>query len=419
MKVCVLSFTGLDTDGKDATRILKEMKSLVNAGHEVKALGLRLREALPQNESWYGVEIHRVKPVFGFDRNLQGEVPSRNPLAIARKLYVLIVKNTFGSGLALFRVARKENANVYHCFGIYSLIPGFFLKIFKRKVVVIYDAYEVPNMLIGNMTSFGFVARPLATIVGFSELFMSRIIDCVLTIPSKNNLFENRFKKHNKHVVPLNNVPLIDWIHIQDSKSELNDEESKYIIYMGALSRAKGIVRIIESFDLVHKVLPESKLVLIGGFGARSSDNPEKEVMGYIKEHGLESSVIITGHVDWKQVPRYLNNANVALHVYQPMMEHFHITYGSSSFYEYMAATLPIVSSDFLGTSPIIERFNCGILVNPLDEEAIANAIISLLDDPVRAREMGESGRKAFEQVYNWYVEEKKLLEAYSGFENN
>lgn len=56
---------------------------------------------------------------------------------------------------------------------------------------------------------------------------------------------------------------------------------------------------------------------------------------------------------------------------------------------------------------------DCGLLVNPLSPAEIANAIDTLVTDPVMAQCMGENGRRAVEQKYNWSNEEKKLFSFY------
>ena len=82
--------------------------------------------------------------------------------------------------------------------------------------------------------------------------------------------------------------------------------------------------------------------------------------------------------------------------------------------FEYMAAGMPVIASDFPLWRSIVEESACGLLVDPMDPKQIAVAIDKLLSDPNRAREMGESGRKAIIQKYNWGVEMSKLVDFYS-----
>jgi glycosyltransferase involved in cell wall biosynthesis len=85
--------------------------------------------------------------------------------------------------------------------------------------------------------------------------------------------------------------------------------------------------------------------------------------------------------------------------------------YGSSNkLFDYMASGIPIVATDFPLWREIIERSECGLLVNSNDPEAIAKAISYLFAHPYDAEAMGRRGRAAVEKFYSWKDEEKKLI---------
>ncbi|MEX1014416.1 MAG: glycosyltransferase, partial [Candidatus Paceibacterota bacterium] len=87
--------------------------------------------------------------------------------------------------------------------------------------------------------------------------------------------------------------------------------------------------------------------------------------------------------------------------------------------FEYMHAGLPVIASDFPLWREIIEGNNCGLLVNPLNPNEIAEAILWLYNNPDKAREMGRNGQKAVKEKYNWEQEEKKLLQLYETIAEN
>ncbi len=82
--------------------------------------------------------------------------------------------------------------------------------------------------------------------------------------------------------------------------------------------------------------------------------------------------------------------------------------------FEYMEAGLPIVCSDFPIWREIVEGNNCGLAVPYNDLESAVKAVQYILDNPVTAFVMGENGRKAVKEKYNWETEEKKLLQIYA-----
>jgi glycosyltransferase involved in cell wall biosynthesis len=81
--------------------------------------------------------------------------------------------------------------------------------------------------------------------------------------------------------------------------------------------------------------------------------------------------------------------------------------------FEYMAAGIPVIASDFPLWRRIVEDAECGLLVDPLDPRAIAAAVDWLVDNPEAAQRMGESGRKAILKRYSWDVEKRRLFQFY------
>ena len=73
--------------------------------------------------------------------------------------------------------------------------------------------------------------------------------------------------------------------------------------------------------------------------------------------------------------------------------------------------------SAFLGVrlirGRVVEEAQCGLLVDPLNPKAIAEAIRWLLEHPAEAEEMGKRGQEAIRKHFNWDNEANKLLVLY------
>ncbi|SUA50694.1 GDP-mannose-dependent alpha-(1-6)-phosphatidylinositol monomannoside mannosyltransferase [Oligella ureolytica] len=82
--------------------------------------------------------------------------------------------------------------------------------------------------------------------------------------------------------------------------------------------------------------------------------------------------------------------------------------------FEYMSAGVPVIGSNFPLWKEIIEGNQCGLCVDPLEPQAIAEAIDYLVTHPAEAEQMGRNGQKAVHERYNWGIEEAKLLEFYN-----
>ena len=132
---------------------------------------------------------------------------------------------------------------------------------------------------------------------------------------------------------------------------------------------------------------------------------------------GLEeawSRVVYHGRQERDGVAAALSRARVGLVVLQPRPNYLEAL--PVKLFEYMAAGIPCVASDFPLWREIIETAQCGLLVDPGDPEAIAAAVAWLLENESDAREMGQRGREAVENVYNWEGEARRLVDLYARF---
>jgi glycosyltransferase involved in cell wall biosynthesis len=81
--------------------------------------------------------------------------------------------------------------------------------------------------------------------------------------------------------------------------------------------------------------------------------------------------------------------------------------------FEYMAAGLPIVTSNLPNQIRIIDEARAGLLAQPEDPASFAAAIRELVRDPSLARQLGSNGQRAFRECYSWDSQMPALLDFY------
>lgn len=117
------------------------------------------------------------------------------------------------------------------------------------------------------------------------------------------------------------------------------------------------------------------------------------------------------GRITRKEVNELYGTARAGIVIYQPAENHYESQ--PVKMFEYMAAGLPVIASNFPHWRTIVEDAKCGICVNPEDPIEVRQACIELLNNPQKGQKMGIAGRTAVINKYSWDSEEKKLLGLY------
>jgi len=291
-------------------------------------------------------------------------------------------------------LARAEtlSADVFHFHDPELLPVGMRLKRLGRRVV--FDSHEdVPKDILSkeylNPVTRQVVSRLYAS---FERWGGSKFDAVVAATPS----IRDHCARFNARVVDINNYPLS--AEIAEGPTAQRAVE---ICYVGGISAARGVVEVVEAMALVRSGV---RLQLIGEFlseadGRRVSSSPG---WGHVDAHG---------HLERSQAQAFMRRSLAGVLTYHP--EPNHVAAQPNKLFEYMAAGIAVIVSDFPLWRQIVERFDCGICVDPQDPRAIAEAIDLLASDPDRAIAMGANGRQAILSSLNWDAEERKLLALY------
>jgi glycosyltransferase involved in cell wall biosynthesis len=301
----------------------------------------------------------------------------------------------------VWRRALETGADIFH-FHDPELIPaGLMLKLLGKRVV--YDAHEDLPEAIRSKEYIPAVLRPLVSIAaGFFEKTACRFFDAVVTATPA---IGDNFKPYNRRTVAVCNFPARDEFPVTAGKTWNAREYA--VAYLGVIADIRGLDRMLEAVSMIPGD-PAPTLILAGRFYPESLAGKINTLPGGDRVRWL-------GHLDRAGVARVLGSVRTGLVLLDPE-ERFKVAYPIKMF-EYMAAGIPVIASDFPLWRRIITEAGCGLLADPLNPKAIAEAIEYILTHPREAEAMGRLGREAVATKYNWEGERDKLLALYQSLE--
>jgi len=371
------------------TRIFhKEIKTLVKAGYEVSLIA---PQQTPDNDQMTNDKMATV---------VDG----------VRIIYLPKVRNRFFRIFCLtkqaYRLALEQGADIYHFHDPEFLYWAVKLKQ-KTGAKVIYDVHEdVPQQIISKEWIPQFFRKSIATVFNFYEKRKVRHLDFIIAATSK--IKENFQKAGINNAEMITNYPVLKYFEqkTKNKKQKTYNGEIK-LIYVGGLTRVRGIKEVVKSLDYIPN--EKVKLILIGKF---QEEGLEQELRALPEWEKVE----FKGWLSQKEAYQEMRNSNIGLVCFLP--EPNHINAIPNKIFEYMAAEIPVVASNFPLWKEIIEENKYGICVNPLEPKEIAKAIEYLIENSEEANKMGKNGRRAVLEKYNWEGESKKLLTIYQKLRN-
>ncbi len=193
---------------------------------------------------------------------------------------------------------------------------------------------------------------------------------------------------------PVNARFLRDRYHLRDAP---------VIVSITRMVARKNLRRLIEALPAVRAAVPDAVLILCG-------TGPEREaLMTQAKESGLGDAVRFPGRIaDGEMAAHYCLGDVFALASLssEKDIEGFGIVYLEAG-----ACEVPVVGGRAGGVPDAVAEGETGLLVNPESVPEIAAALIGLLRDRNRAREMGRRSRLRIQERFTWAAAAERALD--------
>jgi len=277
-----------------------------------------------------------------------------------------------------------------------ELIP-IGIKLKKKGKQVIFDIHENIALQIKNKIYLPrFVRFPLALGFRLYEQWALRQFDALIMAEDSYWSYYQKISLPKEVILNLPDVEALKNFRVT--------ERNEYgLFYIGGISNERGLDVTVAALKLVKQHIPDIYMHYIG--------NVYDNILETLDIEGIEENIRFYGAMPLYEGMMISQKAAIGLSILKPIDNYKH-SY-STKVFEYMAIGLPVITSDFPLYQNIVEKYQCGICVNPEDPEAIAKAILSILADKKRVKTMGKNGIQTAENIFSWEQERKKLLSLY------
>lgn len=313
-------------------------------------------------EEWANVRVHRFGWSVATPRQMFALPALRRVLSIAR------------SGFDLVHVHSAQDI---------AAIPIALVAAHRASIPIIITLH---NSWRFTYNSLGFYQSLRHRIGRWAEMVGLQHADAVVTLTEGTaRLISTRLESLSERIFVIPDGVDLQHIRIPFKQSELSEFLSRYsipevshkILYLGRLSREKGVIYLIRAVGHLRRQGICPTLILAG-------DGPDfHQIKQELAQNGITDSTILTRFIHHDDVPLLLAASDVL--VLPSLFEEF-----GGVLLEAMALGKTIVASKVGGIPFTIRHMQNGLLVNPGDPLQIAEALTLVLSNAALAKRLGE-----------------------------
>ncbi len=175
----------------------------------------------------------------------------------------------------------------------------------------------------------------------------------------------------------------------------------RVILLAGRLNPYKGSVQLLKALDRLRLELPDVRLLIL------TRSTPEQQGLDRPEFAALRPHIVTGGWLTGEQLAAAYHLADVVVTPSTYLDPLIAVNQ------EAMLCRKPCVTTCFGGPREVVMDGETGLVVNPLDDSALAAALHRLLTDPALAQKMGEAGYQRVRQHFDSLTQARLMAEAY------
>ena len=339
-----------------------------------------------------------------FTSDLYTEVPFvrlKNPGQMYNDIPIRRFKSySFGSEMhyvfipSIFRALLKEKTDIIHThsYGYFQTTACAFAKKMKIKDIplVVTPHFHPPWSMWGGIKRKK-LRKVYDMLFGKSVMHANDIVIC--HSENEKELLSNFSIAPEKiKIIPAGiDFSGFEPIPDPDTFREFYDIKGSMVLFVGRLASNKGLKHLIAAVPEVLSRFKDTTFVLIG-----EDEGQKKLLIEKAKNLGVKDRVVFTGHITDEKLFKSAYSA-CDVFVLPSEYEAFGLV-----LLEAMACKKPCIATKVGGVSEVVEDGKTGILIEYGKPESLANAIIELLGDDSRRKNMGRQGRERVKENFIW-----------------
>jgi phosphatidylinositol alpha-1,6-mannosyltransferase len=205
-------------------------------------------------------------------------------------------------------------------------------------------------------------------------------------------------------------APGIDTDHFAPvDASQLRDQlgvsAKKVIVSVGRLVHRKGQDTLIEAMPEILMRIPDAHIVMIG-------EGPYRAYLeNRAKALNVQGSVTFIGRIQYAELPRYICTGDIFVMPSRSRLAGLEVEGLGIVYLEASACGLPVIAGDSGGAPDAVLEGKTGLVVDGRSSREVAKAVIELLSDEKRCKEMGAHGRQWIINEWRWDIWAKNFTD--------
>ena len=286
--------------------------------------------------------------------------------------------------------------DIIHAHNFTNISPSFLIAAKKYDIPVVVTLHSFASYALPQIT-FKKPYRVISWLKAWFHQEMKKMYIDFFICPS--NIFAEHLK--NKVGIDSNKVKVVPHFTDWENTTEVKGPNNKNILYVGRLSKEKGIQYLIQAMSKIKEKYSEAELHIVG------EGNMEQNLKDLANKLDMGDKVIFHGYVAHENLANLYRKSTVLV-LPSICKEMFGFT-----LIEAMSQGTPVITTNMGGQAERIQDGFNGYLVNPKDPEDLAEKICNILGDLELTRKMGENGIKIVERDHTPEEHLKRIIEIY------